>query len=196
MTNRFDRHLHLYEAVCSGPLLAVIPAVGSLFGAGTSTLSAIGTAAGLAGTVISAVGAIEQGNAAKRAANYEAAQMEQRANEALAIGQKKAFQAQEQKDRALSALNARSAASGGDTSDPGIETLGAGIENRGETQALMEFYKGESASDNYKDAANAARYRGSQAKAGSYFKAAGTVFDGFSSLASKYGPRSAAVRYG
>jgi hypothetical protein len=167
------------QTACHGPLLAIPALLGG-------TMSTIGTIATIGSTVLGVAGALQQGEQAKTAAAYEAEQLRQRSNEELAIGQRRMFAARQQKENALSTLAARSAQSTGDTTDANVLNLGGEIENRGETQALMEFYRGQTASDRSKDAASAAIYKGKAAQQASYFKAGGTILDGFGSLASKY----------
>lgn len=173
------------QTVCHGPLLA-LPAV---IAAALPALSTIGTVATIGSTILGTVGALNAGEQAKTAAQYEAEQLRQRSNEELATGQRKMFAAQDQKERALSTLAARSAQSSGDTTDANVLDLGGKIENRGEAQALMEFYRGQTAADRSTDAASAAIYKGKAAQQASYLKAGSTILDGFGSLASRYRKR-------
>lgn len=179
------------QTACHGPLLAIPAAIA----AATPALSTIGTVATIGSTILGTVGALNAGQQAKTASQYEAAQLQQRANEDLAVGQKKMFAARQQKDNALSTLAARSAQSSGDTTDANVLDLGGEIENRGEAQALMEFYRGQTAADRGRDAAAAAIYKGQAAQQASYFKAGSTILDGFTSLAGRYGRRGSS-RFG
>lgn len=174
--------------VCHGPLLAIPAAIAAAAGS-MSAASGIGLAATIGSTILGTVGALNAGKSAQTASEYEAAQLKQRSNEDLAVGQRRMFAAQQQKENALSTLAARSAASTGDTTDANVLGLGGEIENRGEAQALMEFYRGQTAYDRGNDAAAAAIYKGKAAKEASYFKAGATILDGFGSLASRYNKR-------
>ena len=173
-------------------LLAIPAAIGSALSGATASvggLSTIASAATIGSTILGTVGAIQQGRTAQTAARYEAEQLRQRGNEELATGQRRMFQAERNKRLALSTLASRTAGAGGDTTDPTIINLGGDIENRGETQALMEFYRGETAQARSNDAAEASIFRGSAARRASLFRAGGTILDGFTSLANRYAPR-------
>ena len=175
------------QTACYDPILT--PAILAAAASAMPALSTIGTVATIGSTILGTVGALNAGQQAKTAGRYEAEQLRQRSNEELATGQRKMFVAQDQKERALSTLAARGAQSSGDTTDANIVDLGGKIENRGEAQALMEFYRGQTASDRSTDAASASIYKGKAAQQASYLKAGSTILDGFGSLASRYGRR-------
>lgn len=142
------------------------------------------------GTIVNVMGSIQQGEAAQQQAAYQAKIAEIRGKEEFAAGQRRMLAERRKKELALSALQARSAASTGDTTDPGIINLGAGIEEEGEMRALTEFYRGENAKRGYQDAAAAARFQGDQAQTASYWKAGGSLLSGIGSFAKAYSPYS------
>jgi len=146
-------------------------------------LSAITT---IAGGAVGAIGAIQAGNAAKADAEFRAKQMEQRANEERAVGQRQMFERRREGELQQSRLRALAGAASGDTTDTGVLNLGGDIEQRSEYQALTELYKGENAARGYMDAAAGARASGAAAQQGSYWKAAGSILESGSSLFKKY----------
>jgi hypothetical protein len=151
-----------------------------------ASLALISTIASAVGTVVSVIGSIQQGQAQQEMANYRAKLAEMRGKEEFAAGQRRMMQERRRKELALSSLQARAAASGGDTTDPTVVNLGAGLEQEGEFRALTEFYKGENAKRGYQDAAAAARFEGEQAASASLWKAGGTLLSGVGSFASNY----------
>ncbi len=167
---------------------AAIAAIGSTIGSAASTIGAV---AGIAGTGLSAVSAIQQGKQAQAEANFLAKQQDMKANEERAVGQQRMLQKRKQAELAQSALRARAAASGGDTTDTTIVNLGGDIEEEGEFQALNEFVRGENAARGYQDMAQATRARGAAARAAGPIKAISTILEGGSSLFTKYAKTSA-----
>lgn len=158
---------------------------------GFETLALVATAVG---TVVKTIGAITQGNAqaeaAQAQARYQAQVAEMKGKEEFAAGQRRMLDVRRQKELALSSLQARAAAGGGDTTDPTVVNLGAGIEGQGEYKALTEMYKGENAQRGYQDAAAAAIWQGNvtaeQARSSAMWGAAGSLLSGASSFGSQY----------
>jgi hypothetical protein len=140
----------------------------------------------VAGSVMEAGGTIAAGNAAKQQADYEAAQLDIRAKEDQAQGQQEAKQLREQKERALSSLTARSAASGFSATDPTSLALADEIERYGTLQEQMAQYGGKSRRTGTEAQATGARISGKAAKKGSKLSAAATILGGISSGLSKY----------
>jgi hypothetical protein len=149
-------------------------------------MTVVSMAATVASTAMGVMGAIQQGEAANEAAQYEARQRIKQANEARAIGQKKMFEQRRQTEMADSRLRAVSAATGGDTTDVGTLRLGEGIAERGEYNALTEMALGENRGRGYEDMASAAIYKGKVSRQAGYGKAVGSVFDGIGSFGQKY----------
>ena len=183
-------------------------------------MAALGTIAALAtiaGTVVTAAGTIASGNAQakmaqqqgidrQQAAEFEARQLDIRANEERAAGQVEAKQHRRNKNLALSRLQALSASSGFSATDPTSLAIAEEIETYGEYQAGLANYKGEATQRNLRERAGAARFSGasasragyaeaSAARTGSYYSAGGTILGGISSAASTYNkfkPRTSA----
>jgi hypothetical protein len=143
----------------------------------------------IASTVFSAVGKQQQGAEADRAAGFQAAQLEQRAQASRASAQRVAREERHRAELANSALQARA---GGGGLDPTIVDLSAGITGEGEYRALTAMYEGEERARGDEMAAETRRYEGRQARrAGnmgavtSLFSAAGSSTG--QSLFAKYG---------
>lgn len=155
------------------------------------TVALVATAVG---TIVKVVGGIAQGNAAAEAAQQQAAYQakiaEMKGKEEFAAGQRRMLDVRRQKEMALSTLQARAAAGGGDTTDPTVVNLGAGIEGQGEYKALTEFYKGENAQRGYQDAAAGAIWQGdvtaANAQSSALWGAAGSLLSGIGSFGSQY----------
>jgi hypothetical protein len=164
-------------------------------------MAELATIATIASTVISAVGTIASGQAAaeageqaQRVAGWEAKQLEMKGKEELAEGQRKMEERRDAKEDALSALQARAAASGFSATDPSNLALADEIERYGSLQEQLELYGGSVGRRDAEFAAKGRRFEGAQAydagqakKKASYFNAAGTILGGVSSMASKYG---------
>lgn len=149
-------------------------------------LPIIGLAASAASTVVGYIGTQKQAEAAEQEAAFRAKQLEQKANEDRAAGQRLMFDKRRQTELAQSSLMARAASSGGDTTDAGILNLSSDIAEEGEFQALTEFSKGENAARGYNDAASATRATGKSRAEGYRLKGIGTLLEGATSFADKY----------
>lgn len=149
-------------------------------------LAPIGLALTAASTVVGFIGANQQAEAAKAEGEFKAKQLEQKANEERAVGQRELVKERKQKEIIQSKLMTRAAAATGDTTDTGVLTLAGDIEEEGEMRALTEFYKGENAARGYQDAAGASRATASSRAAGYRLKGIGTLLEGGASFADKY----------
>jgi hypothetical protein len=147
------------------------------------TMIAVG--ATVAGTAVSAAGTISSGNAAKKSADYEAAQMRDRANTEMALGQQEGQQYERKRDLALSTLTNRSAGFMGPTTD----ALAEDISKWGTLQARTAQFGGEERSRAFNASAEGREYEGEMAKLGSRYKAAATILGGVSGIADKFAPR-------
>lgn len=165
-----------------------------------AALSALSAIAGLAGTIVSAAGTLAAGKAQQQAAEYEAKSMEIQANEERAGAQQEAQEFRRRKDLALSAIQARAAASGLGPSDPTIINNEEDVAEYGEYQAAMAQFGGESRARGIRDAATVRRFEGQSAKSGAMYAAAGTILGGaanmFDKYASGYAPAYSGGRYG
>ena len=157
----------------------------------------VAVAAAVASTVLSSVGAVQQGNAQKKAANYQAAQREQQAGQDRATSQRQAIGQRKQANLVASRTRANAAASGGGAFDPNVVDILGDIEGQGEYNALSALFNGEERARGMEMQASAARYQGRQAQTAGYTKAASTLLDGASQAAMmKYSPSGGAFSGG
>jgi len=142
----------------------------------------------VAGSAVTAAGTIAGGDAAEQSAKYEAAQLDIKAKEDQAQAQQDAKQLREQKERAQSALTARSAASGFSATDPTSLALLDELERYGTLQEQLAQYGGKSRRAGTEAQATGVRMTGKAQKRGSRYSAAGTILSGIGSGLSKYNP--------
>lgn len=156
---------------------------------------------GLVGTVIQAAGTLASGRAAERAgqqqqqvAEYEAKQLDMQAREERAAAQRDAMELARRKRLALSALQARSAASGFMATDPLTYDLMGEIAEYGTLQEQMAQYGGRSRARGVEAQAQgrrlsgqAALAEGQAARRASRYAAAGTILGGISGFARRFG---------
>lgn len=149
-----------------------------------AVLAGLTLAKGLAigGTILSTVGAIQQGNAAQASANYQAQQLDAQAKTERAVAQRQANEERRQKELVISRARAVGAASGGGQD---YDLLGD-LEEEGEYRAATAMWEGEEAAKGRTNQANAARFEGKQAKKASRFKAAGTILGGATSFYDRF----------
>lgn len=138
----------------------------------------------VASTVLSAVGQQQAGVAARRAANFQAAQLEQNAGQARAAAQREAEN--ERRRAALVGSHLQSLAGGGGL-DPTAAKLAADITGEGEYRALNALYGGEEAARTGEMGAAAKRYEGQMAQRAGNLRAIGTILSQGTSLYQKYG---------
>lgn len=151
-----------------------------------SIISAAATAASVIGTVVSTVGAIQQGNAAKSAASAQSKQLAQNANTEAAVGERNYIQTEKKANYVKSKAAAQLANAGGDTSDPGSQDILSGITGEGDYQAMTALYNGQYASAGSQYGADVATAEGSAAKTASTYKGASNLLSGASSIYDKY----------
>ena len=150
-------------------------------------MAAIGAVVSLIGTVVSAAGTIAAGERAPAAAEYQAKQLDIKANEEVAAAQREEQQTRREKNLVLSRQQALAASSGLGASDPTIADLAGETEAFGEYRAGLVRYGGEERSTGLKMQAEGARYTGESARIGATYSAFGTILGGVSSFFSKYG---------
>lgn len=150
-------------------------------------MAGVGTALSIIGTVVSAAGTIAAGQARQRAAEYEAKQLDIRAQEERAAAGRQAEQQNRMKRLALSRIQAVSAAGGFSTTDPTTMDLMGETDEYGTYQAQMTQYGGESREAGVRAQAESARLSGQAAMQGAMFSAAGTIIGGFANVASGFG---------
>ena len=113
-----------------------------------------------AGAAASIIGGLKSGNDANEAKKFEAAQLEQKANESQAISQKNAALETEQAQLIRSAA----AAAAGKTGTSGVGSLLDKITAEGHSRMLTELYTGNVEKRNAKIGAAVARIEGKNAK--------------------------------
>jgi len=164
---------------------------------GLEPLALLTLVAGGASTAISAVGSIASGNAAaalgsaqQQLANYQAKQLEIRAQEEMALGQRAMKDERRKKELTLSTLQARAGSQGFSATDPTALALADEISKYGTLKEQTALYGGEAKAQNLKTAAAATRYSGQLAawegdvkQDASYLTAAGTILGGVSGMA-------------
>lgn len=144
----------------------------------------------IAATAVQAVGAIQQGNAAKGAADYNASVLEQNA----AIERQQAGAREEAKRRearqVLGAQRAAFAQSGGGMGGSAADVMRQSGMNA-ELDALTLRYEGDLRARGLQAEAASERFAGKQAQTQGYFQAAGSILGG----AGKYGEMQETRRF-
>lgn len=158
-----------------GPLAPLIAIAGSSAMAGSTALMA-------GGTILGALGAVQQGNASNAAASYEAKQLDAQAMTERASGQRAAIEETRQAELVQSRARAVGAASGG-----GVDAALAGaIAQEGKYRSLVSMWEGEERAVGREAQAAATRFDGAQQKKAGQINAFTTLLDGGSSLFAKY----------
>lgn len=157
--------------------MAFLPVIGALFG-GASASGGLGSTLGAIGSVVSGVGTIAAGAAEQQSANFEAAQMEQKAKEEVAASQRDALQKRKEGAILNSRAQALAAASGGGagTDAPTIVKLMGQTAGEADYNAQTAMYGGYSRAAGLRDSAKARRASGQASLLGS-------VLGGFGSMA-------------
>lgn len=144
-------------------------------------------AATVASTVMSAAGSIMSGNAANKAAKFEAAQMTQQAGQERATSQRQAIEQRRQAGLASSKITANAAASGAGATDTTVLNLQGDTAATGEYNALSALYTGEEKARGMEMGATAKRYEGANAAQAGKMQAAGTILSSGKSMYDIYG---------
>lgn len=132
------------------------------------------------------VGTLHQGKEADYAARLDAQQMNAKANEERAVAQRRAIQARRRADEARSRAKAVAAASGAGVTDPTVENIMGGLDDRGTFNVLSELYEGEATAQGLEFGAKQARRQGKNARRQSYFKAGASILESGTSLYDRY----------
>lgn len=133
----------------------------------------------IAGTVLGVTGSLQQGDAEKKSANFQAQQLEQNAGQYKAGAQREAGEQRRQARLANSRLRALAGGGGGDET---IVHLSQDITGEGELRALTAMYEGDERARSAQLGAIAQRFEGDQAKHASKVRAISTVLGSASSL--------------
>ena len=154
----------------------------------------------IAGTVMSAYGQYQQGQAIEASsersaafAAYKAMQERQNATQEIAASQRSAEEDRLRTQYAVSRAVAVAAAGGGAASDPGVVNIVANIERQGAYNASVDLYQGKSAARSMENQANADIYGASlktadakQAASAKTMGAVTTLMKGGASIYDKY----------
>lgn len=140
-------------------------------------------AVSLAGTAMSAVGSIRQGQQQKLNADYEALQMEKNAKQVEAAGQQAALEKRRQYDILQSRALAIAGASGAGALDPDVLNIIGGLNVEGERAMGTELYNARSNANAMTSQAAATRYQGQQAQTAGYVRGAATALSGIADAA-------------
>lgn len=132
------------------------------------------------GSLVGAVGTIAAGKAAKKDQDFQAVQLDQKANEERASATRVAAQSRNEAALVDSRAQALAASSGGGagTDAPTIVKLMSGIAGQGELNAQTNLYTGFSRGAGLNDQASAARRSGKASLLGSYLNAFGQAAGG------------------
>ena len=159
----------------------------------------IGLAVG--GTLLSAYGQIQQGNAAaamgkaqQQADEYQASQMKVQAGQERAAGQRRAYEERRKGELVMSKAQAQAAASGSSSLDPSIIDIMGDLESETQYNVDVTNYESEDRARDLETGASLKSYEGQMAKAAgkmqkrsSTIAAAGSLLKGGSTLMEKYG---------
>lgn len=151
-----------------------------------SGLEIIGLIGGLAGTALSAAGAIAEGNFQEAMGEAQAKASEREASEQRAASQREAIQRSREARLVLSRQQAVAAASGAGPTDTTIMGLMGEAAAAGQFNTASAIYEGESRGRALEDDAALSRFRGKQAKLASFINAGSTVLSGISGFASGF----------
>jgi len=130
----------------------------------------------IASAVVSAVGAIQQGQAAKKAASFNEQVALQNAGIARRDAAAEAAQASRENYMRLGAARAAAGAGGG-REGSALDVLGD-IASQGELERQTILYRGENVARGYGNTAALERMQGKAAVRGSYMKAGGELLSG------------------
>ena len=136
--------------------------------------AAVATAAG---SLISAKGQLDAGDAARRAGNAEGDLLEKNANRVEEMGKYTAFRHNMKVKKVLGAGRAAYAASGVTMSGSAMDVMRESAVE-GERDRLTILYNATVKADTMRDQADIARYRGEAAQAAAQYGAASSIFGG------------------
>lgn len=150
-------------------------------------LATIATIASVGGSIVSGLGQMQAGKAAKVNADFQARQMQQQAGQERAASQRVAIEKRREATIAQSRAQAVAAASGGSATDKTVLDITSGIAAQGEYNALSALFEGEEAARGYNLGATSATMQGKQAKKSGMIGGMATIAGGVgTTLASKY----------
>ena len=139
-----------------------------------------------AGLGLGAYGRYRGGKSAKKAAKFEARQLEQRAGQVKAVSQRNAQEVSRQGDLQMSRALAVAAASGGGVSDPTVMDVMGDIAGDTDYRRMVALYEGETAADELLLRGQMRRTEGDLAMQAGQIGALGTVLSGGTSMYARY----------
>jgi hypothetical protein len=140
----------------------------------------------VAGAVISAIGAIRQGNAAEAAANYNAQVAEQNATASRQQAAAHAQQLDRENYLRLGAIRAAQGHSGGDSGQGSVLDVLGDAAAQGELDKQNALYNGEMQARGYTNTATLDTFSGQTAKTGGYLKAGSELLSGSANAYTSY----------
>lgn len=143
----------------------------ALFDPGTMALgsmaaSAVGGLVSASGTLAGGSYAAQAGQMQQTAANYQAAQLESNATQAVASAQRQAIDTQLKTNLAISSSTANAAANGVNAGTGSAATNVGNLAARGKYQAAMDLFNGESTATGLRNQAQGVRYTGQMEEIG------------------------------
>lgn len=150
-------------------------------------IGSIGQIAAIGGTILSAAGAIQQGREMKARYEYEQKVHRQQADEAEASSQRDAIARRREGNFLLSRQRAALAGSGGSLTDPSVIDLMGDTNEQVELAVDTDIYKGQQQAKGYNDAAAVAGVNANSAMQAARLNALGSIFDGVSSMYTRFG---------
>lgn len=139
-----------------------------------------------AATVVSTVGAIQQGVEQRHQADAAAMALRNQANADEAAAQRTAINSRRQASYAISRGQALAASSGAGASDPTVVNVLGQIAGEGEYHALTALYEGGTSGGNALSEATAARSEGRAYQRAGNMKGISTLLTGGTDLYTKY----------
>lgn len=172
-------------------------------------MAALGAIVGVVGSIVSAVGAAQQGAAAQAAGEaernaqyFQAQQQERQGARVLAKETREAEQTRIEKEVAQSRVATVAAASGAGMLNPSILDIQGDLEKEGEYRSGLQVAAGLADQRHMMDQANASRYagdiakmRGDAARKNSMFEALGIGLGGLGKIAGSVGGGSSGGGY-
>lgn len=123
----------------------------------------------------------DEGVATQRAKMFEAQQLETRAGQERAASQRKMLAEKKREKLVQSALQARSAASGG-ASDPSVVDLASDIAAEGKYRAMTALYEGDDLARSLENMASVKNYEGAEARRAGEIKKRSRRTEAFTTL--------------
>lgn len=127
---------------------------------GEVALNDLGSGLAVGGQLMSALSHVQYGRQAQEAARYRAEQLLQNAGQNEAMGQRQAYNANQQAELLASRALAVAAASGGGASDPSVINTIARIAGEGAYRQAVSLYEGQDAARRLRMQAEAAEFSG------------------------------------